>query len=411
MSPSPKRVAILGSAGFVTNAVQLGLGRSLEIAGANTGNFVFQLAVRQMLGDSAEVYNFALGEDPVWLGRDSLLSAVDYLVLPAANHLRQDADWDRMNDWIETIDKPFVVMGLGAQADRSGDPHSTAEALRRNASVVRMCRLLAEKSVYVGVRGEFSQEVARLLGIERAEVSGCPSFMLSRQADLGRRLEGTLARLRRQPQGVRLAMLAEAPYNIFRKPDMLATEQRLFAWIRSMQGTYIQQSGGELALEAATGTTRPEAAEGLRWQLRTMAPDLDPEQALQYLREHGRVFFSAPDWIEYMRKFDLSIGHRFHGNMATLAAGRPGVVLSHDARTSELVRLMGIPSLDSTVFLRGIPSIDEVLAAISFDAASFDRARSRLARHWIEVFGRIGIPLETHLQDIGRADGPDDAPA
>lgn len=411
MLSSSKRVAILGSAGFVTQAVQLGLGRCLEIAGANTGNFVFQLAVRQMLGDSAEVYNFALGEDPVWRGRDSLLSVVDCVVLPAANHLRQDADWDRMNDWIETIDKPFVVIGLGAQADRSGDPQSTAEALRKNASVVRMCKLLAEKSVYIGVRGEFSQDVAQRLGIERADVSGCPSFMLSRQADLGQRLQATLARLRQQPRGVRLAMLGEAPYNIYSKPDMLAVEQHLFAWIRSLQGSYIQQSGGELALEAATGTTRPEAAEGLRWQLRTMAPDLDPEQALQYLREHGRVFFSAPDWIEYMRKFDLSIGHRFHGNMATLAAGRPGVVLSHDARTSELVRLMGIPSLDSTVFLRGIPSIDEVLAAISFDAARFDRARSRLARHWIEVFGRIGIPLETHLQDIGRADGPDDAPA
>lgn len=401
-----KKVAILGSSGFVASPFSHGMVRSLEFAGANTGNFVFQHAVRQMLGDSAEVYNLASGEDSIWNGPGSLLDAVDLVVLPAANHLRLDADWTAANRWLETIRKPFVIMGLGAQADKSGDPDATAKALSTNASVVRMCELFAEKAVYVGVRGTFSQQVAKLMGISQADVTGCPSFMLSPRVDLGRRLDALLGRLRARPDGARFALMAEAPYNLFRSPDKLKLEQNLMSLTMRHRAIYIQQSGGEDALLAGMGLVPDANAERVRWQLEMMAPGMNVAELAAYLRDHGRVFFSAPDWIEYMKKFDLSLGHRFHGNMATIAAGRLGVVLTHDSRTSELVSLMGIPSIDAHVFDDGPPPLGKVLEGIRFDGKVLDTARARLARRWVDVFRPLGIPLEDAVQRLALQDGP-----
>lgn len=395
-----KKIAILGTSGYVVNPLGRSIAANLEIAGANTGNLVFQYATRAMMGDTAEVYNIAHGEDSVWRGNHSLLDSVDLVVMPAANHLRQDADWDALNRWIETIKKPFIVLGLGAQADKAGDVQSTVEALRRNASVVRMCSLLAEKSVFVGVRGEFSRDVALALGVGQAEVTGCPSFLASRRVNQGVELQRLLDRLRANPAPTRVSMVAEAPYNLFKSPEKLQLEQSLFRFLRQVHGTYIQQSGGEEAVLAAMGQVPDAMRNQVEWQLAQMAPDLTVQEAIDYLRVHGKVFFSALDWIEYQRKFDLCIGHRFHGNMAAIAADRLGVVISHDSRTSELVQVMQLPRIASTVFDAKTPSIAEVLESIKFDARNFDRQRARMAARWIQVFGAVGVPLDNYMHQI-----------
>jgi len=297
-----KKVAILGSSGYVVNQQGRSLEEALEIAGGNTGNFIFQYATRKMIGDTADVYNIALGEDSYWSNTRNVLESVDLVVVPTANHLRLDADWDAFNQWLAGINKPFVVLGLGAQAAKEDDPIVTIAALKTNPSVVRMCEILAEKSIFVGVRGEFSSRVAEGLGITSAEITGCPSLMLSEASDLGKRLQQVLDRSRSTASQAHIAMVAEAPFNIYKNPEKLKTEQALFRFLRRVYGTYIQQSGGDVAIYAATGQTPEHLKERILWQLDKMAPDVPVEELLDYLRDRGKVFFSAPDWIDYLRR-------------------------------------------------------------------------------------------------------------
>lgn len=397
-----KKIAILGSSGYIINPLGLGLEKCLEIAGANTGNLIFQYAVRKMIGDTAEVYNVAMEEDAEWSGNQSVLQGVDFAVMPAANHLRADADWTYFNKWIETIDKPLIVMGLGAQAGLNETAEETIQNLRKNSSVVRMCELMAEKGIYVGVRGQFSQRVAQGLGIGQAEVSGCPSLMICANPMLGENLFLALENLRCEPIKTRFALAAEAPFNVFGNKEKLATEQALFRFLYQVNGAYLQQSGGLDAMYAATGAIPNERVSEVQWQLRMMAPDIELDHLINYLKKRGRIFFSAPDWIEYMRKFDVCFGHRLHGNMAAIGAGRLGVVVTHDSRTSEMVDLMKIPSIDLNFADNPLPSVHEFLSSIQFDGAAFDSGRSNLARQWIRLFKSLDVNLDDYIHSIAQ---------
>ena len=61
-------------------------------------------------------------------------------------------------------------------------------------------------------------------------------------------------------------------------------------------------------------------------------------------REDRMRFFVDPwTWFQYLSEFDFSFGTRIHGNISSLLAGTPAVVLAHDSRTLELARYHRIP--------------------------------------------------------------------
>lgn len=398
-----KRVAVLGTSGYMVNQPFTDISRALDVAGANTGNFVFQYAVCKVIGDSAEIVNIALGEEGSENNPLEVIAGCDVVVMPAANHLRADAAWDGFNSFLARIHKPIIVLGLGAQADRSGDVEQTVATLRGNASVQRMCEVLADKASFIGVRGQFSRDVALGMGMKNVEVTGCPSFLISDRETLGRELHDRLDTLRTNPQAARMCMVAETPYNICTSATKLATEQSLFRFIVQNDAPYIQQSGGEPSLWAALGITPAHLEEKIRWLQEYMAPAMATDQLEAFLRKRGRVFFSAPDWIEYLRKFDLCIGHRFHGNMAAVGANRLGVVISHDSRTSELVDFMHIPSISAEAIRAATPTKASILAHVEFNGEGFDHQRRHIARKWLDIFEPLGVGLSPYIRTLAGA--------
>lgn len=395
-----KRVAVLGTSGYMVNQPFTGMAQALDIAGANTGNFVFQYAVCKIIGDSAEIVNIALGEERSQDNPLDVIAGCDVVVMPAANHLRADAAWEGFNSFLARIHKPILVLGLGAQADKSGDVEKTVATLRGNASVQRMCDVLAEKASFIGVRGQFSRDVALGMGMKNVDVTGCPSFLISDRQTLGQELRDRLDTLRANPQAARMCMVAETPYNISSSASKLATEQSLFRFIVQNDAPYIQQSGGEPSLWAALGITPAHLEDKIRWLQERMAPGMATDRLEAFLKKRGRVFFSAPDWIEYLRKYDLCIGHRFHGNMAAVGANRLGVVISHDSRTSELVDFMHIPSISAEVIRATTPSKASILAHVEFDGEGFDHQRRHIAKKWLDLFEPLGVGLSPYIRAL-----------
>jgi hypothetical protein len=198
-------------------------------------------------------------------------------------------------------------------------------------------------------------------------------------------------------------MVAETPYNIHRSREKTLAEQSLFDLIYRARGIYIQQSGGYQTILASLGQDNEDVHEQVMWLLARIAPKLSTEQALNYMRIHGRVFFSALDWIEYLKSFDACFGHRFHGNMAAIAANRLGVVITHDSRTEELVEYMKIPRVSSAAFNVGDLSLGHLLDNIDFDPDAFDGQRCQIASQWLDLFEPIGIELEDYVHVL--ADG------
>lgn len=90
-----------------------------------------------------------------------------------------------------------------------------------------------------------------------------------------------------------------------------------------------------------------------------------------YLQNKMRFFVDAMPWINYLKDQEFSFGTRIHGNIASILAGTPALVITHDSRTLELVNHHAIPN-------RNINTIDNsTTIAGLYDAADYTQFNKR----------------------------------
>lgn len=378
----------------------------LRRMGDNAGNLVFQHAVPRLLAGRL----VHLHETGVEWGDEALHEAARAVIFPAANHLRTGADWSGLNAYLSRPGPPLVVLGLGVQAPLGAGVAETAARLTADPHASRLAAILKERAVLLTVRGRFSQAVCAALGIGDARPLGCPSVLINPAPDLGVRVAAHLARLMARLGGngcaIRPVMAAAAPFEIRTDPDRLVLEQRLFHWfVLERDGLLVQQSGGVSALEAVSGGwdgLPPSTRASIE---RILAPGMDEAAIRERLGQAGRVPLSAPDWIAMLADRDMVIGSRVHGVLAALAAGVPGILVPHDARTAELARHMHLPMLDrADLMAASCPGA--ALAHVRFDPLAFDRWRRQAAEGTAEAFRKAGLPPSAHLEALARGAPP-----
>lgn len=396
---------MLGTPGFIRDPDRYNDEETLRALGANSGNLVFQYACSLLV--DAPVTHIGMTETPY--SDVAAVQATDKMIVPAANHLRADSDWTGMNNFLAGINKPLVVMGLGAQSPKIGGAAETLGTLRANAQVMRMVDILRDRAEFITVRGAYTQEVCYELGLKDVHVLGCPSAMINPDPALGRGMEARLrlARDRTSEGGTppRIAVTAAAPFEIRDDPPKRDVEQRLFAWAMATNGLYVQQSGGIDAMRAANGRWY-EMDRNARASISVvMAPKSEPLDVWAFMAKGGRFYTSANHWREDMRDVDVCMGTRLHGNMAAIAGGTPGVIIAHDSRTGELGQTMHLPSLDIADAMAA-SSVQEGLARVHFDGAAFDDWRRKTARSYVQAFERMNMPIAAHMKTLAGADVP-----
>lgn len=378
----------------------------LRRMGQNAGNLVFQHAVPKLVA-GRPVHLHETGAD--WAD-GALHAAARAVIFPAANHLRCGADWTGLNAYLSRPGPPLVVLGLGVQAPFGAGIAETATRLAADPHTARFVAILRERAALVTVRGRFSQTVCDRLGLGGTRALGCPSALIHPAPDLGMGLAARLARLRARLGGkgcaIRPVMAAAAPFEIRDKSNAITREQRLFQWVAvERDGLYIQQSGGVAALQAASGGWHhlaPSTRAGIQ---EVLAPGMEEVAFWSRLCRVGRVPLSAPDWIAMLAGRDLVIGSRVHGVMAALAAGVPGILVPHDARSAELAHHMHLPVLDRADAIAA-PSLGAALSHVRFDPLAFDRWRRGAARDMGAALSEAGIPPSAHLVALAAGAGP-----
>ena len=90
---------------------------TLVATGMNLGNLAIWQGARQLVDE--EVFSFGWHSDPQDVRRRA-----DAVVVPAANWLGDHADLGELGAIIEAIDRPTVVVGLGAQAASGTRPQA-----------------------------------------------------------------------------------------------------------------------------------------------------------------------------------------------------------------------------------------------------------------------------------------------
>ncbi|WP_017578597.1 polysaccharide pyruvyl transferase family protein [Nocardiopsis valliformis] len=334
-----------------------------KMGGKNLGNLVFSDSAYKMLhlpGTEIDTTGFRTAvPEPEQINEE-----YDYFVLPFANAFSPGFH-KQLDYWTSVIEKvtiPIMVLSVGAQSSLDYD----LDRMRPlDESVKRFASAVLDKAPSIGVRGEFTQRYLNHLGFKDVEVIGCPSMFR-----YGRSL------------------------SVEKKTPALNTDARI--GISTTNGT--MGDLGQIVMD------NYERYPNLRYIAQDI-PDLETlywgdtsraagrHKAMPALRSHPlfeenrvRLHLDPITWMRELREYDFVFGTRIHGNIVSLLAGTPSVVMCHDSRTLELSKYFEIPHRLMTE-----PS-EEFDAAKLYEQADY----SALVKGHDERFDRMMGYVEKH---------------
>jgi len=289
--------------------------------GTNNGNAYIAYAVAKLFG-----LDFRPGTtlNNIWTDplRDEQIERINtefsHAFVILQDHLREDfagLPFAAIARSIERIRVPLVVWSLGANSFNGFDM-SLVDRLRPDQ--VRFFKVLAERALSIGIRGEYTAAVLDRLGIHNHEIVGCPSYFETGSGRLVTKKDAL-------PQGYRIVALGSLA-----KEDADRLE-------------YVYQSE-RFGMKLLHFPDAPLDERDLR-ELQAMSP-LGRRSLLKAHRDgRARYFNRVEAWKAFLREPDLlfAMGSRVHGAIAALNVGLPALVTSGDGRARETCAYLGIP--------------------------------------------------------------------
>jgi hypothetical protein len=334
-----------------------------SVGGKNLGNLVFSDSAYKML-DVPGTEITTTGFSSAVPAPERINEEYDYFVLPFANAFSPGfhGHLDFWADVIERLTIPIMVLSVGAQSSLDYD----LDRMRPlDASVKRFVSAVLDRAPSIGVRGEFTQSYLNHLGFKDVEVIGCPSmFRHGRSLSVEKKASAldTDARIGMYTTNGTMGDLGQ----------ILTDNYRRYPNLR-----YIAQDIPDL--------------ERLYWGDTSRASGRYKD--LPVLRSHPlfeenrvRLHLDPITWIRALSDYDFVFGTRIHGNIVSLLAGTPAVVMCHDSRTLELSRYFDIPHRNMTE-----PS-EEFDAAKLYERADY----TALVKGHGERFERMTGYIEKH---------------
>ena len=338
-----------------------------ETVGFNTGNLLIGNGLHRQL-QCTRWGGASIANPPAFIKKN-----FDRIVLPAANFLCRNFDFTSWADFVESVDLPCLMAGLGAQAPDDKNPVADIPK-----GTVRFVKAVAERSRSIGVRGHFTAEVLDSLGIANVDILGCPSLYTN--------LSQPLRVTKRDFSEMRKIVLNGSSDVIAHACDpglAKQVERRFFRMADARNLPYVLQSEWPEISYLKKANAGGEAA------LRRSADLLGYADAKAYaaaLRRIGRVFFDVQEWFDWMRGQHLSLGTRLHGAVAALLQGVPAILICHDARTKEVCELMHLPQI-TLAEARALP-LREIYERADFDGAC--RRHARMLERYVAFLEKNG---------------------
>lgn len=352
---------IYGFPPSVEDAALLSINEVDYETGRNTGNLAFCFALWRQLGGLPAVRWEA--ENSNFFSRDSIG------VLTLANQLGRHADMGYFVDILKKHESRLVGIGLGAEAN-------FGEEVELPQGTQDWVRLIQDRSPSdvpnIGVRGEHTLSVLKRYGLsEKALILGCPTLFMSSEPRLGEKIA---SRWKKSPR--RIAVTAGHPG----WSGLWKLETSLADMLTSCHDYIVQSPSSMIALgRGIDHKLSDQDAEEIR---RYVRPNLSLEEFEEWRLNHAIGFFSAPAWMEHLRRFDFVVGLRIHGVMLALQMGIPALCIAHDRRTKELCETMMVPHVDVSLVKNGVAK-EQLIELFEFDADAFDENRIFLGKKYI----------------------------
>lgn len=385
---SEKRVGLIDNLSHIDQFVSSRLHRTsaseiMAATGGNTGNVAFVFGVRQILKN--DMVRIGWGWDP-----DQVKARCDHLVICCANQIGKHTDLAEWADRLEQFNLPVTLVGLGAQAD---DITQEPEIPKGTLQFLHLVSKLRhdDQLANIAVRGEYTQRVLANIGIDSV-AAGCPSLHISPEKDLGskvlarQRIEGT----------ERVAVAAGNPWHA----ASAHLERVLVGVVEHYQGEYVLQHP-ESMMQFHYGEREAISEMTAARFLHVYGERFDLDGLIDWFRRHSVAFADAPNWMTFMRKFDLVLGPRYHGVALGIQAGTPGCVVTIDSRTTELCDGTGVKQVSVSDLRDASPAdVVEVSMWDNADAERLNQVRGVQSSKFVEFIDSNGLAASDHILSL-----------
>jgi len=366
---------IAESFGSLSKSIDFNSTELMKASGFNIGNWAFWNATKKIIkGKITLISGHPKAKD--------FINKIDILIIPAANWLQPRYDFSWLADFIERINKPCIMIGLGAQS------HDEKIIPTLTDGTLRMLRAVSSRTPYIGVRGKYTDKVCRHHGIQNVRMMGCPSLFTNNSSFLG---QDIAKKWQHHIDGKTIIHASMFP------PNVKQVEQWLFAYLTQHHSTsYIVQAPQALIKAHFREPLHEKEEVFLDTYRHTFKEGISIESLQKVLYLKGYSPYSVDAWLNYISFFSRAIGTRIHGSILSISATIPTICITHDVRTKELCDIMLIPSIPCDSIDKK-NTVDEIFNQFHFDAIAFNENRKQLAQSYNKLFLEAGISPSQHL--------------
>jgi len=295
--------------------------------------FVYDSTLKLLDYDRVEVLPLA-NFDPHTI--DRLRAEFDYVVLRGSNYIHSAMRWWHAEEVLNRLRLPVIAFGVGAQAAHDG-------TLTLSPESERIWHMIADSTETIGVRGAHTADILWSIGITNTRIVGCPTAFRCNDPCLEITLPD-LAEVRHVGLTLRREVSPEYARNIetyvTRHRDLIDAMAERFDLTLMAQGEVEEKKMvfGDAAQKAAAMADLEAQDWWRNWYL---------SDTVRRLYD-TRLFYSdvVADYEDLVRRLDLVLGYRLHGNLMALSNGIPSVYFTYDSRTTEFAETFAIPCVD-----------------------------------------------------------------
>ncbi|MEZ0168741.1 polysaccharide pyruvyl transferase family protein [Microvirga sp. TS319] len=365
----PLRVAILWkfpSLGLYSNSAFDDLFNAI---GHNNGNLAFVHAIASQITNPVKFFGWTTPAE-------DLKASADIIVIPCANQLGKHTDFGDMAERLKASGLPIVAIGLGAQADSYDHDIELKEGTVRWAQVIGAARVSPTAS-NIYTRGAYTSGQLDKLGITGSLPGGCPSHFINQQKGLGHKIHKNWTEI-----GLPRAITVAAGHQAWMKTREIEHQLVSLMMDPSAPGQYVVQSMAEM-VKVSRGIFDGIEEHALKGIHNHTVPHYSFDEFKAWCRNYVRSFYDVPAWMDSLRRYDLTIGCRYHGVALALQAERMGLTVTIDSRTRELCENTGVPHIAAEDLTAPITRFN-LKKLIKFDPVAYDRHRSEAAAKYLD---------------------------
>ncbi len=358
--------------------------------GRNNGNLAFVYAIVNQIQEKLTYIP--------WQFEPKQVADVDVIVIPCANQFGKHTDLGKLAGLLERADKPIIGIGLGAQAKNMESEVEVTPGTLEWLRVLNSHRPGTASNIYT--RGPFTVTQLARFGVPDAVAGGCPSHFINENADLGQRIHQNWTSV-----GLPRAISVAAGHE--RWANARSVEHRLIAMMQDPvhPGQYVVQSMADM-IKISRGEFDSIEPDVLAQIHAYTVPHYTLDEFKSWCRAYARSFYDIPSWMDSLRRYDLTIGPRYHGVGLAMQAERMGLTVAIDSRTEEMCVQTGIPHVRVDEFAKMPITRASLKTMIKFNPIVYDRQRSERARNYVAFLRANGLTPAPHLEKIAARPKP-----